>query len=60
MIVLLHDGGTHQQTVNALPCMLDYVRAAGYQVVPLGTLLREGLTVGVRLQSALDGLEITE
>lgn len=60
MIVLLHDGGSHQQTVNALPCMLDYVRAAGYSVVPLNVMLNEGMTVGVRLQSALDGLDITE
>ncbi len=60
MIVLLHDGGSHQQTVNALPCMLDYVRAAGYRVVPLNELLNEGMSVGVRLQSALNGSELTE
>lgn len=60
MIVLLHDGGTHQQTVDALPCMLNHVRAAGYQVVPLNVLLNEGMSVGVRLQSALEGAELTE
>ena len=45
--------------MNALPCMLDYVRAAGYRVVPLNELLNEGMSVGVRLQSALNGSELT-
>ncbi len=42
-IVLLHDGGTHQQTADAVPCMLAYVKARGYTAVPLATLLREGV-----------------
>jgi peptidoglycan-N-acetylglucosamine deacetylase len=41
-IVLLHDGGTHQQTVDAIPCMLNYVRSQGYTVVSLADLLKEG------------------
>ena len=42
MIVLLHDGGSHQPTVDAVPCMLEHVRAMGYTVVSLADLLARG------------------
>ena len=42
MIVLLHDGGSHQPTVDAVPCMLEHVRATGYTVVSLADLLARG------------------
>lgn len=48
-IVLLHDGGSHSQTVAAVPCMLSYVKSQGYEVVPLGALLREATTPTVRV-----------
>jgi peptidoglycan/xylan/chitin deacetylase (PgdA/CDA1 family) len=38
-IILLHDGGSHSQTVNAVSCMLESVRRNGYRVVDLGALL---------------------
>ncbi len=38
-IILLHDGGSHRQTVDSVSCMLDHVRRSGYQVVGLGALL---------------------
>lgn len=38
-IILLHDGGSHKQTIDALPCMLEYTRQQGYAVVDLGDLL---------------------
>ncbi len=38
-ILLLHDGGSHQPTVDAVPCMLKYAQRRGYRVVPLGDLL---------------------
>src|SRR3954447_21595086 len=39
-IILLHDGGgDRSQTVNALPAIIDGVRAKGYQVVPVYELL---------------------
>jgi putative cell wall-binding protein/peptidoglycan/xylan/chitin deacetylase (PgdA/CDA1 family) len=38
-IFLLHDGGSHRQTVDAISCMLDTVRRNGYQIVDLGALL---------------------
>lgn len=41
-IVLLHDGGSHSQTVAAVPCMLDVAAARGYEVVPLHELLAAG------------------
>ena len=42
MIVLLHYGGSHQPTVDAVPCMLEHVRATGYTVVSLADLLAWG------------------
>ena len=42
-IVLLHDaGGNRQQTVEALPAIIDQLRARGYSFVPVSTLA--GLT----------------
>lgn len=41
-IVLLHDGGTHQPTVDAIPGMLEVARRKGLEVVPLDVLLRSG------------------
>jgi peptidoglycan/xylan/chitin deacetylase (PgdA/CDA1 family) len=41
-IVLLHDGGTHANTVAAVPGMLDVCRSRGYEVIWLDTLLRMG------------------
>jgi peptidoglycan/xylan/chitin deacetylase (PgdA/CDA1 family) len=38
MIVLLHDGGTHRNTVDAVPCMLDVAISRGYTIVPAGHL----------------------
>lgn len=39
-IILLHDaGGDREQTVEALPRILDYLKARGDTVVSLGTLL---------------------
>jgi len=39
-IILLHDGGgDRSQTVKALPMIIDQVRAHGYQIVPVATLL---------------------
>ncbi len=38
-IVLLHDGGgDRQQTIAALPRIIDGLRARGYQIVPVGKL----------------------
>lgn len=42
MIVLLHDGGTHEPTAQAVPCMLDVAAANGYRVVSLAELLNAG------------------
>ena len=38
MIVLLHDGGSHRNTVDAVPCMLDVAISRGYTIVPAGHL----------------------
>lgn len=41
-IVLLHDaGGDRSQTVEALPGIIDYLRARGDRIVSLGEMLRE-------------------
>jgi peptidoglycan/xylan/chitin deacetylase (PgdA/CDA1 family) len=42
-IVLLHDGGSHTPTVQAVPCMLDTALRRGYQIVTVGQLLRLGV-----------------
>ncbi len=41
-IVLLHDGGDHQQTALATGCMLDGAIARGYRIVSLMDLLAAG------------------
>ena len=42
-IVLLHDGGgDREQTIQALPAIIDGLRARGYKIVPVSTLA--GLT----------------
>lgn len=41
-IVLLHDGGSHRQTVDAVPCMLDTALRRGYRIVTVGELLGMG------------------
>ena len=42
-VVLLHDaGGNREQTVEALPILIDRLRALGYRIVPVSTLI--GLT----------------
>jgi peptidoglycan/xylan/chitin deacetylase (PgdA/CDA1 family) len=39
-IITLHDGGTsHPQTIKALPCILDFAVAHGYQVLSLRAFL---------------------
>ena len=38
-IILLHEGGSHRPTIDALDCMLSYTRQQGYEVVDLGALL---------------------
>jgi len=39
-IILLHDGGgNREQTVKALPLIIEGLRARGYQIVPVATLL---------------------
>lgn len=45
-IILLHDGGSHTQTVNAVPCMLSWAKNHGYDVVPLSELLAMGRISG--------------
>lgn len=47
-IILLHDGGSHTQTVNAVPCMLAWAKSHGYNVLPLEELLRAGSVSGYR------------
>src|SRR5215472_1136784 len=39
-IILLHDGGgDRSQTVKALPLIIDGIRARGYEIVPVSTLI---------------------
>src|SRR5215813_7186182 len=39
-VVLLHDGGGERaQTVKALPLIIDGIRARGYEIVPVSTLI---------------------
>lgn len=51
-ILLLHDaGGDRSQTVEALPKIIDYLRARGDQIVPLSQLIgtdRDGVNPPVR------------
>ena len=41
-IVLLHDGGSHKNTVDAIPYMLEDALNKGLSVVRLTKLLRSG------------------
>lgn len=41
-IVLLHDGGSHTTTVNAVPCMAAYAVSRGYQMVTVSDMLGQG------------------
>ena len=41
-IALLHDGGSHINTVNAMPCILSYAKSQGYQLVTVSQLLTHG------------------
>lgn len=41
-IVLIHDGGSHSQTVKAVPCMLAYAKAQGYRFLTISQLLNAG------------------
>ena len=64
-IVLLHDGGSHRQTVDTVPCMLDAAIARGYQVVTVGELLLMGYPYerapALRTQGVEQGeLQLTE
>lgn len=38
-IALLHDGGTHANTVDAVPCMINYAKAQGYSILVMTELL---------------------
>jgi cellulose synthase/poly-beta-1,6-N-acetylglucosamine synthase-like glycosyltransferase/spore germination protein YaaH/peptidoglycan/xylan/chitin deacetylase (PgdA/CDA1 family) len=66
-IVLLHDGGGDRtQTVRALPEIIDGLRAAGFQIVPVSELigrtraeLMVPLTFRERLVARADGLIFT-
>lgn len=41
-IILLHDGGSHTTTVNAVPCMAAYAVSQGYQMVTVSELMGQG------------------
>jgi cellulose synthase/poly-beta-1,6-N-acetylglucosamine synthase-like glycosyltransferase/peptidoglycan/xylan/chitin deacetylase (PgdA/CDA1 family) len=66
-IVLLHDGGgDRRNTVEALPEIIDGLRAAGFQIVPVSELLGQTraqlmppLTFRERLVAHADGLVFT-
>jgi peptidoglycan-N-acetylglucosamine deacetylase len=66
-IVLLHDGGgDRSHTVEALPQIIDGLRAAGFQIVPVSELLGQTraqlmppLTFRERLVAQADGLIFT-
>lgn len=44
-IALLHDGGSHTQTVNAVPCMLSYAKSQGYKFLTITQILNTGTHV---------------
>ncbi len=66
-IVLLHDGGgDRSHTVEALPQIIDGLRAAGFQIVPVSELLGQTraqlmppLTFRERIVARADGLIFT-
>ncbi len=41
-IILIHEGGSHTQTVNALPGIIDVIRGDGFEIVRLEELLATG------------------
>ena len=41
-IILLHDGGSHTQTVNAFPGIIDIIHSQGYEIVRLEEVLATG------------------
>ncbi len=47
-IVLLHDGGGHSATLQAIGCMLDVATQRGFTVMSVGSLLESGTPYGVR------------
>ena len=63
-VVLLHDGGgEREQTVEALPMIIDGLRAKGYEIVPVSELLGKTrgevmvpLSFRERLSAKADGL----
>lgn len=59
MIVLLHDGGSHRNTVDAVPCMLDVAISRGYTIVPAGHLGAYG-TGYTGLRPRLTSVEVEE
>jgi peptidoglycan/xylan/chitin deacetylase (PgdA/CDA1 family) len=44
-IALLHDGGTHAETVKAVPCMLAYAKSQGYKFMTVNQILNTGTHV---------------
>jgi len=57
-IVLLHDGGSHSQTVQAIGCMLDVAAQRSFTVVSVGSLLISGFPYG-NGTTRVDALEPT-
>jgi cellulose synthase/poly-beta-1,6-N-acetylglucosamine synthase-like glycosyltransferase/peptidoglycan/xylan/chitin deacetylase (PgdA/CDA1 family)/spore germination protein YaaH len=63
-IILMHDGGGNRQaTVNALPVLIDALRAHGYTIVPVSALMGKttadvmpGLTFWEYMQSIPDSV----
>jgi len=47
-IVLLHDGGSHSASVQAIGCMLDVAAQRGFTVMSVGSLLGSGTPYGNR------------
>lgn len=41
-IALLHDGGSHSQTVKAVPCMLAHAKKQGYSFATISQMLNMG------------------
>ena len=57
-IVLLHDGGSHSQTVQAVACMLGVAAQRGFTVMSVGSLLGSGYPYAFR-PSRLNTLDPT-
>ena len=57
-VVLLHDsGGNRERTVQALPMLIDQLRAEGYTLVPVGQLA--GLTPAQAMPPVKETFELT-